>query len=251
MTQGAARVNAMGPILCLLGVILLQAAPASAEPELILYYHERPPYTAKQADGSVHGITADIADNALKAAGIPYRWEDLPSARQLEVIKRNAGPACGVGWFKRPDREAFAKFTAAIYHDRPTIVVARADDQRFAGTPTLDALFANKKLILLTKTGYSYGGEIDAKIAADAPNLRRDPSDNVTMLGMVDRKRVDYMIMAEEEATDLLADPALGRTLAVYRLGDAPPGEYRYMMCSQSVPDALIARMNQTIVPPQ
>jgi hypothetical protein len=240
-----------GPILGLIGFMLLQTAAASADPALTLYYHERQPYSAKQSDGSVRGITADIADKALKAAGIPYVWEDIPSARQLEVIKRNEGPACGLGWFKRPDREAFAKFTVAIYHDLPTIVVARADDTRFAGTPTLDTLFRDKTLTLLTKTGYSYGAEIDAKIASEAPNLRRDPSDNRIMLGMVGHKRVDYMIMAEEEAKDLLADPELGKSVAIYHLGDAPPGEYRYLMCSQSVPDALIARMNQVIVPPQ
>src|SRR5882724_10945574 len=81
MTCGGARL----PILALIGFILLTAAPVNAEPELTLYYHERQPYSAKQADGSVRGITADIADKALKAAGIPYHWEDLPSARQLEV----------------------------------------------------------------------------------------------------------------------------------------------------------------------
>src|SRR5581483_984236 len=96
-------------IVVLIGAALLAATRAYAD-ELTLYYHERPPYSAKQPDGSVRGITADIADKALKAAGIPYRWEDLPSARQLEVIKRNEGQACGLGWFKRPDREAFAKF---------------------------------------------------------------------------------------------------------------------------------------------
>jgi hypothetical protein len=244
MTRGTA-------ILALLSIIVLRGSPASAEPSLTLYYHERQPYSVKQPDGSVRGITADIADKVLRAAGIPYRWADLPSARQIEVIKRNEAPACALGWFKRPDREVFAKFTAPIYHDLPTIVAARADDARFAGTPMLDALFHDKTLILLTKTGYSYGAEIDAKIESEAPNLRRDASDNRIMLGMVRRKRVDYMIMAEEEAKDLLADPELGKSVAIYHLGDAPPGEYRYLMCSQSVPDALIARMNQAIVPPQ
>jgi polar amino acid transport system substrate-binding protein len=243
MMRGAARVF-------LIGLVLLQAAPANAG-DLTLYYHERPPYSARQADVSVRGLLADIADKALRAAGIAYHWEDLPSARQLEVIKRNESPACALGWFKRPEREVFAKFTAPIYHDLPTIVVARANDARFAGAPTLDALFHDKSLLLLTKTGYSYGAEIDAKIAADAPNLRRDPSDNRTMLGMIGRKRVDYMIMAEEEANDLLADPAYRDSVGIYHLGDAPLGEYRYIMCSWSVSDALIARLNGAIVPPQ
>jgi len=231
-------------------LVLLQSASARAEGELVLYYHERPPYAVKAADGSVRGLLADIADKAMKAAGIAYRWEDLPSARQIEVIKRDDGPACGLGWFKRPDREIFAKFTAPIYHDLPTIVVARADDARFSGTPTLDTLFRDKSLLLLTKTGYSYGAEIDGKIAALKPRTRADSGDNRIMLGMVSKERVDYMIMAEEEAKVLLAQSEFAG-LAIFHLANPPAGEYRYLMCSKSVPDDLIARINQAISPPR
>jgi polar amino acid transport system substrate-binding protein len=225
---------------------------AAADGDLIIYYHERAPYSAKQTDGSVHGITADIVTQVMSVAGVPYRWEDLPSARQMEVLKRDQAPACGLGWFKRPDRETFAKFSAAIYHDLPTIVVARAGDGRFGGTPSIDALFADKALTLLTKTGYSYGAEIDGKIAAQKPNARADASDNRIMLGMVSKARVDYMIMAEEEAKDLLSQSDFTAAgLAIYHLANPPAGEYRYLMCSKSVPDDLIARINQAITPPQ
>jgi hypothetical protein len=242
----AARRPSVRAVLGLFGVALLAAA-ARAESVLTVYYHERQPYSTRQADGGVRGVLADITDRVMKAAGVVYRWEDLPSARQVETIRRNESPACAIGWFKRPEREAFAKFTLPIYQDLPTIVAARADDARFAGTPTLDALFRDKTLLLLIKTGYSYG-VLDDKIRSDAPNLRRDSSDNRTMLGMVSRKRADYMIMAEEEAKDLLADPVLAGSIAIYHLGDAPPGEYRYLMCSRQVPDDLIARVNKAIL---
>jgi uncharacterized protein (TIGR02285 family) len=223
---------------------------ASAEDELVIYFHQRAPYSAKQADGSVRGITADIVTQTMSAAGIPYRWEELPSARQMEVLKRDEGSACGLGWFKRPEREVFAKFTAAIYHDLPTIVLARASDTRFAGMPSIDTLFANKALTLLTKTGYSYGAVIDAKIVAQKPKARADASDNRIMLGMVSRERVDYMIMAEEEAKVLLSQADFANAgLAIYHLADPPPGEFRYLMCSKSVPDDLIARINAALPP--
>jgi polar amino acid transport system substrate-binding protein len=225
---------------------------ASAQDALIVYYHQRPPYSVQQADGSVQGILADIVSKAMTVSGIAYKWERLPSARQMAMIKRNQTPGCGLGWFKRPDREAFAKFTAAIYRDLPTIVVARSDDARFAGMPSLDALFADKTLTLLTKTGYSYGAEIDTKIGAAKPNARADASDNRIMLGMVSRARVDYMIMAEEEAQDMLSKPDLAEAkLAIYHLADPPAGENRYLMCSQSVSDEVIARFNTAITPPQ
>jgi polar amino acid transport system substrate-binding protein len=232
--------------------LLVLAGQSWAEDDLVIYYHQRPPYSARQADGSVKGITADVVTQAMSVAGIPYRWEESPSARQMEVIKRDETPSCGLGWFKRPDRETFAKFSAAIYHDLPTIVVARAKDTRFAGMPSIEALFSNKALTLLTKTGYSYGAEIDAKIANQKPNARADASDNGIMLGMVSRERVDYMIMAEEEAKDLLSQGAFADAgLAIYHLANPPAGEYRYLMCSKSVPDAVVARINQAITPPQ
>jgi polar amino acid transport system substrate-binding protein len=232
--------------------MLALANQAWAEDALVIYYHQRPPYSARKADGSVKGITADIVTQALSVAGIPYRWEESPSARQMEVIKRDEAPSCGLGWFKRPDREAFAKFTAAIYHDLPTIVVARAKDPRFFGMPSIEGLFSDKSLTLLTKTGYSYGAELDAKIADQKPKARADASDNGTMLGMVSRERVDYMIMAEEEAKDLLTQAEFADAgLKIYHLANPPTGEYRYLMCSKSVPDAVIARINQAITPPQ
>jgi hypothetical protein len=60
------------------------------------------------------------------------------------------------------------------------------------------------------------------------------------------------MIMAEEEAKDLLAQSDIaGSGLAIYHLANPPAGEYRYLMCAKSVPDDLIARINQAITPPQ
>jgi uncharacterized protein (TIGR02285 family) len=225
---------------------------ARAEDDLVIYYHQRAPYSVKQADGSVKGITADIVTQTMSVAGVPYRWEELPSARQMEVLKRGEGKACGLGWFKRPEREEFAKFSMAIYHDLPTIVVAREKDQRFAGTPSIDALFADKTLTLLTKTGYSYGGVIDKKITEQKPKARADASDNRIMLGMVSRERVDYMIMAEEEAKDMLSQADFTASgLAIFHLADPPAGEYRYLMCSKSVPDEVIGRINQAITPVQ
>ena len=245
------RGRAAGIALCVLAGGALGRS-AAADDMLTLYFHERAPYSARDADGKVHGITADIATAAMAKAGIPYHWEELPSARQIEVIRRNERPACGLGWFKRPEREFFAKFSAPIYRDLPTIVVARADDTRFTGKPTIDALFADKSLTLLTKTGYSYGAVIDAKIIAEGPNARADSSDNQIMLGMVSKARVDYMMMAEEEARDLLSHPDFSQAgLTIYHLANPPPGEYRYLLCSKSVSDGLLARINRAITPPE
>lgn len=237
--------------LALAAIGLLVAQSARAEEDLTIYYQDRPPYSSRQGDGTVHGLTADVAAQALAAAGVAFHWVDMPSARQMAAIKGDRGRACGLGWFKNPERETFAKFTRALYHDRPMVVVARSADSRFGRTLTVARLFTDKSLTLLVKNSYSYGAEIDEKIASLKPRLREDSSENRTMLQMISRQRVDYMVMAEEEATDLLASPDIGQGLAIYHLDDAPPGQYRYLMCARSVPDDVIARINQAIAPAQ
>ena len=154
-----------------LGLALSWSAITWAD-DLTLYYHSRPPYAAVQPNGEVAGITADIAANALAMAGISYHWEEMPSARQLVVLKENTSAACGLGWFKRPEREAFANFSAALYKYHPTVAVSRADDARFPETPSIAQLFADKRLVLLLKNGYSYGPQIDGWIKAGAPSSR-------------------------------------------------------------------------------
>ena len=42
-----------------------------------------------------------------------------------------------------------------------------------------------------------------------------------------------------------------GSGLAIFHLADPPAGEYRYLMCSKSVPDDVIERINQAITPVQ
>ena len=45
-----------------------------------------------------------------------------------------------LGWFKRPERENFARFTDPIYQDRPTVIVARAHVRRRQVEPVFLAL---------------------------------------------------------------------------------------------------------------
>ena len=49
------------------------------------------------------------------------------------------------------------------------------------------------------------------------------------------------------EDPELLRSVAAAAGLAIYHLANPPAGEFRYLMCSQSVPDAVIARINQAI----
>ena len=237
-------------VLSLAAVATAAFLPAQAEHlPITIYFHVRPPYAEPGAPVGVKGLLVSPVIKAMNEARLEAQWIEMPPARQTEEIKRAREPACGLGWFKRPDREEFAVFTAAIYKDRPTVIVARKSDARFVAPVSLQRSFSDPRLKLLVKTGYSYGEIVDDWLRHYHPAAEESAGTNETMLNMVANNRSDYMIMAAEEADYLLErDAPLGDALRAIILSDAPEGEQRYLMCSKATPADAIARLNAKLV---
>lgn len=227
------------------GLIALASAARADSGSLTVLFHVRPPYSGYGANQQVEGLLIDPVVAALRALDMSVTWIETPPARQTEEIKRSVAPVCGLGWFKRPEREAFAQFTAPIYHDRPAVIVTRKDDARFVNGISLHDTFRDPNRTLIVKTGYSYGATIDAWIKEMQPHAETSAEANDGLLRMIALKRGDYLIMAPEEAGYLLkSEPPLGMALRMIKLSDAPTGEFRYLMCSKATPAALIKRIN-------
>lgn len=235
---------------CLAASWCLCAAPlAAAEDAVTLLYNERPPYIVRQPDGSAAGLTATIAANAFKAAGIPVRWREVPSNRQIVLIQENLGNDCAIGWFKNAEREKFAKFTMPLYRDMPTVLLANRD---FAVPPraTLRTLLARDDVRVLVKDRYSYGRYIDDLLAALKPHLVITSNENTGMVAMIKARRADFMFVAEEEANYLVSQAgAQPGDFKLVRTSDMPQGELRHLMCSKRVGDDVLARINAAIAP--
>ena len=234
----------------IVGLMGIAALPAAADQaHVTILFHVRPPYAYYGPDQHVDGLLSAPVSAALAKAGLDADWVEMPPVRQTEEIKRAKGATCGLGWFKRPEREAFASFTDPIYQDRPAVVVARRDDARFMDGISLQDSFKDPARTLVVKTGYSYGATIDAWIKALHPRAEVSSAANEMLLGMIVQARGDYAMMAPEEAEDLLASrPELAAALRPVTLSDAPEGELRYLMCSQATPAALIARINDALI---
>jgi polar amino acid transport system substrate-binding protein len=233
-------------IVGLIGVATSHAAADQAH--VTILFHVRPPYAHYGPDQQVDGLLSAPVSAALAKAGMTADWVETPPARQTEEIKRAKDATCGLGWFKRPERETFASFTDPIYRDRPTVIVARKDDARFTDSMSLQDSFKDPARTLVVKTGYSYGAAIDAWIRTLQPRAEMSSVTNELLLGMIVQGRADYAMMAPEEAEDLLASrPELGAALRPVTLGDAPDGEFRYLMCSHATPSALITRINDAL----
>jgi len=208
----------------IIGLLGTVASPAVAhEPDVTILFHVRPPYSYYGADRQVDGLLPATTSAALAKAGLTAHWVEMPPARQTEEIKRATGPTCALGWFKRPEREAFASFTDPIYQDRPPVVVARKDDARFTDGIALQSSFKDPSRMLIVRTGYSYGAVIDSWIKTLRPRAEVSAVANEMLLGMIAQARADYAVMAPEEAEDLLASrPEHGASLRVTGRGAAP-----------------------------
>jgi polar amino acid transport system substrate-binding protein len=231
------------------GFVLAIASNAPAQNLLQLYYDERIPYAEMNENGIVRGLTATPTAAAFEATDIPFIWKKMPFKRQLATIKANRKKACGIGWFKNPEREEFARFSAPIYQDKPTIVISRKGSEFLSHHSTVASLLSDTRIKLLLKDGFSYGSYLDAMIEQHQPDkLMVVGSSNLEMLKVLLSGRADYFFAAEEEAEEIIKSG--GYTMSQFelqRFNGMPAGNNRYLACSQQVSPEMIERFNQSL----
>lgn len=212
-----------------------------------IHYHNRRPYYVN-INGEVHGLVADAVSTVMKYADIEFTWLKTPAKRQLDIIRANATATCAAGWFKTEKRQEFAKFTLPVYQDQPFVAISRKDNELIGDNESLDRLFAESRLRLLVKSGYSYGAYIDDKIEKFKPRQVVTTADNKTMLHMLQTHRAEYCFMTEEEAYDLLLFSGLNKMeFKVVHLYAVPSGNKRYLICSKKVSNATIDQIDASI----
>jgi len=214
---------------------------------ITIHYHERPPYYTTHGK-SVGGIIGDRINFVFEQARIPLAWQKTPAVRQLDIIKKNQRREGAAGWFRNAERERFAKFSRPIYRDRPTIALARSDQERLHSGAGLAATLSNRRIRLLRKKGYSYGSHIDGLLDQLQPKQVTTDTDNIGMLRMIHTRRADYFFIAEEEAEDLLARIELpAAAFKKISFADMPAGNRRYILFSRRVEATTIERLNRVI----
>ena len=234
---------------CWLSALSFSVAPLVQGGETItLHYNERAPYLQTLDNGEVVGLTATPAAQALLRAGIAFRWEKTPSNRQVQILEKNAGPDCMVGWFKNPQRELIGNFSLPLYQDKATIGLALFSNINIDSGSDLKQVLQNRELRLLVKDGYSYGDPIDGLIRKLKPQRVKTTVENINMLRMVALDRADYFFIAEEEASELIRQSEFDAGDFKYiHFNDSPAGNQRHLWCSKQVSAHSLKRINQAI----
>ena len=238
------------PPACCPGVVCaLLAGSALAQPAtLTIEYRDKPPYTYTEG-GRPAGFLMERTIRLLKRAGIEARYAEVPVRRTLMNLQANQAPLCSPGLYKNPEREAFARFSLPMHRDRPHVVLAHASvAAQIRAMPRVAQLFADTTLQPGLLEGVSYGLQLDQYLATAAKPPVRAQLTVMQLARMVGARRVDYMLIDEEDLGWLRRDPEF-TPLPLVRIAfaDAPRGELRYLACSQQVSQQTMDRINQAI----
>lgn len=234
------------PVMLFLLVLLSPAVLYGAD-MLRVGYFERPPFMQLAPSGRVEGLVATPVAAALADAGIPFRWQRIPAARQLADIQENRSAVCAPGWFRNPARERFARFSAPVYRDAPMIGLARAD-YPVSPDPEIGTLLAEARLRLIVKRAFSYGPVVDAKIATMAGTRIEIVGETAELFEMIRLHRADLAFVAAEEADHHLGAGGFAENdFRRIAFRDMPAGQARHLMCSLRVDPAVLQRFDAAL----
>ncbi len=226
--------------------LILAAGIAAAQAPIVLQHDERPPFLKTEADGSVSGTAATPAVLAFRKAGIPYEWKYTSAKRQVAMMKSGAR-VCSVGWYKTPERERFAKFSKPISQDSPMIGLANIDFH-LPEAAGLDQILANENISILIKDSVVYGPFLDVRFAR--MKARRIPTSDEfgPMVRLIHLGRAQLTFIPLEEADYYVASMGYSaKDFNIIHFAEMPPGEKRYIMCSMSVEDEVIDKLNAAL----
>ncbi|MBW8893570.1 MAG: transporter substrate-binding domain-containing protein [Burkholderiales bacterium] len=215
------------PLLALLTALCAASGTAQpGQPPLTIEYRDKPPYSYTEG-GKPAGFLMERTARLLKRAGIEAHYAEVPIRRTLLNLQANQAPLCSPGLYKIPEREAFARFSLPIHRDRPHVV------------PTLQPGLLD---------GVSYGQQLDQALAATAKPAIRAQLTPLQLARMVGARRVDYMLIDEEDLAWLRKDPDfVPLQLVRIEFADMPRGQLRYFGCSQQVTPQTMDKLNQAI----
>lgn len=232
-----------------LALLAVLCAPSAwATPGLAIEYRDKPPYSYTEG-GKPAGFLMERTQQILQKAGLAPKYTEVPIRRTLMRLQGNLAPLCTPGLYKLPDREAYARFSLPIHRDKPHVVIAHADvAPQIRALRRISALFADASLQPGVLDGVSYGPQLDEGLANTAKPAMRAQLTVLQLARMVGQRRMDYMLIDEEDLAWLKRDPefaALG--LVRIEFADMPRGELRYIACSRQVPAATMQALNRAI----
>lgn len=232
------------------GLLLSMAGHAQSDragDPIAILYAERPPFNVVQPNGDVGGLVGAPAGAALRAAGIDFTWEALPTNRSLYEVQANRRPVCGLGWYMTPERTQFARFSDPITQDGPLVAVL---GRSYTGPhpASFAALLSEGQPNFLLKAGALYTSGATPLIDENKIRVRWTSAGWPDIVQDVAERHYDGTLLLDEEARYYI-DNAVYKPgdLTVLRFPELPHGEQRRLMCSKMVSEDTIRAINAAL----
>ena len=242
----------IGVVTVLFLTVVLVCPALSAEKEapvdLRVQYIEFPPYYFTGSDGKPDGFLLKFVMEVLRKAGVRAEYESLPAKRVLSNLYSEE-PIASPGWFRTPEREAFARFSRPIFENTQLrALLLKKNAGEFQGLDSLAAMVGDSRLRIGLAEGYSLGPQADAIVAGASPDAVRVVGGYSRMLLMLAEERFQYMVMSPDCIPTLIRMNHLNPEIFVTKpLSDVSVGNKRYIIYSRGVSDSLIRRIDQAL----
>ncbi|MEK2689966.1 substrate-binding periplasmic protein [Bdellovibrio sp. GT3] len=222
------------------------AAAAESHRPIALRYRQRSPYIEKKW-GKLSGTCGDVAVAAFKKAKIEVTEVETPFFRQIAQFE-SGEQICSIAWLKTVKREQTLKFSEPICEDGPWIVVGHKGSVK-PTTPSAEDLLKDSSLKVLRRSQFSFGEVLDSLIEKyKTPLISVENSDLKQIFDIILAGRADYTFLPAREFEHLVEKLQLPeKEFVVLRPDDLKGPHYRYLMCTMSVPDAVIKKFNKAI----
>jgi len=233
----------------LIGLIAAgSTAGALADAPVTVAWREKPPYYYFE-NGVAKGFMLERAKQVFAAAGVPARFVNEPQKRIWANFAHGMQNYCSISWYRLPEREAVAQYSAPMHTDQPHAILAVPGvAARIRAHANLKSLLSDKSLTLAVIDGVSYGPELDALIAASENRIMRRTVETSAMFRMVSVGRADFLFVDREDWHYLRVKYPELQSLVLVDFADMPSGLKRYIVCSRDVPAETMERLNRAIL---
>jgi polar amino acid transport system substrate-binding protein len=236
----------MKPPTCLAALFLAAANQPLLAQDVVLAYNRHAAYHDMAPDGSMTGAMAGPLETAFRDAHVSFAWRQVPLARQREMLRQNAEQVCVVGALKLPERETLGKFSHPFYRGLPVVAMGLSGNARLVSGARLRDTLDNPRLVLLAKSGYSFGPVVAEALARSRPRVVDTNTDIQNMVTMLVAHRADYLFMAEDAFVPLVrASGFQPGQFKIAHFSDVRGGNTRHLWCSARVSEELLARLNR------
>lgn len=174
-------------------------------------WFDDPPYSFKDTNGEVKGLSVEIARTALQQLGCEAVMVELPWARALIELKEGRLDILG-GALRKPDREQYAYFSIPVNRSPNVLFIGANAAKKFRINLLEDLIGTNFRLG--AQNNVSYGPEYDELMGK--PEFRSRVSVISARRGawkMIEQDRIDGLIA--DEVTGLMELQQLGLSDAV------------------------------------